>query len=97
MKNLIICKIVRMLFIIMGIVMFQVQVFSQTIDKSNWYDLVTPVEEEYEGLLKVLMDSDEIISDILVRLNLVDLEVEYDGDQITVGWRIMWQNQKSRE
>ncbi len=90
-------KVLKLLLVIIGILMFQAPAFSQTIDRSNWYDVVTPVEEEYEGLLKVLMDSDEVISEILIRLNLVDLEVEYDGDQVTVGWRIMWQNQKSRE
>lgn len=90
-------KVLQLLLIIIGILVFQVPAFSQTIDRSNWYDVVTPLEEEYEGLLKVLMDSDEVISEILIRLNLVDLEVEYDGDQIIVGWRIMWQNQKSRE
>jgi hypothetical protein len=77
--------------------MFQLSAFSQTIDRSNWYDEVTPAEDEYEGLLKVLMEGDEIIDAILMRLNIVDLEVEYDGDQVTVGWRIMWQSQKSGE
>lgn len=90
-------KVLKLLLVIIGILVFQAPAFAQTIDRSNWYDVVTPVEEEYEGLLKVLMDSDEVISEILIRLNLVDLEVEYDGDQVTVGWRIMWQNQKSRE
>jgi hypothetical protein len=90
-------KVLPLLIIIIGILMFKVPAFSQTIDRSNWNDMVTPVEEEYEGLLKVLMDSEEIINEILIRLNLVDLDVEYDGDQISVGWRIMWQSQKSRE
>jgi hypothetical protein len=86
-----------MFFILIASIMCGTAVSGQTIDRSNWYDVVTPLEEEYEGLLKVLMDSDEFINEILIRFNLVDLEVEYDGDQINVGWRIMWQNQKSRE
>ena len=95
--NSIVHKLLRKSLIIMYILMLQTPVLCQTIEKGNWYDAVQSEEEEYEGLIEILMASDEIINEILIRLNLVDLEVEYDGDQINVGWRIMWQNQKSRE
>jgi hypothetical protein len=83
-----------MLFITMGLFVVQVPGYSQTIDKSSLYDVVRIEDEEHEGFMRLLLAGDEIIDEILNKLNLVDLQVEYDGDQISIGWRIMWQNQE---